>query len=245
MSDGSHSHIYSSDVVSGKYYYHDTIRSLMKILTIFKFNVLNINVDHHNEWYDGWLSASQEMRAQSGSSSGGSFSSTSKASYNNTPRSLNTRSQFFFPVNREVKSEIEKNRPRSEILSENSSDSQRENLRASSMPPFTSLSVDLPCLFVWKLWLMYGTHVHVVLWLSVKHLDFGVVIGRIDIILYTHTHLTTSDQQIHIREIPIWRGEEYKRRSRRTLRRNESLCTSNSVKPSPIYPSRTTCNRNS
>ena len=126
------------------------------------------------------------MRAQSGSSSGGSFSSTSKASYNNTPRSLNTRSQFFFPVNREVKSEIEKNRPRSEILSENSSDSQRENLRASSMPPFTYLSVDLSCLFVWKLWLMYGTHVHVVLWLSVKHLELGVVIGRIDIILYTH-----------------------------------------------------------
>ncbi|XP_063674207.1 uncharacterized protein LOC134811349 isoform X2 [Bolinopsis microptera] len=97
MSDGSHSHIYSSDV---------------------------------------------EMRAQSGSSSGGSFSSTSKASYNNTPRSLNTRSQFFFPVTREVKSEIEKERPRSEILREDSSDSQRENLRASSMPPFTSLSIN-------------------------------------------------------------------------------------------------------
>ncbi|XP_063674209.1 uncharacterized protein LOC134811349 isoform X4 [Bolinopsis microptera] len=61
MSDGSHSHIYSSDV---------------------------------------------EMRAQSGSSSGGSFSSTSKASYNNTPRSLNTRSQFFFPVTREINRSI-------------------------------------------------------------------------------------------------------------------------------------------
>ncbi|KAL5257051.1 hypothetical protein ACHWQZ_G012093 [Mnemiopsis leidyi] len=90
MSEGSHSHLYSSDV---------------------------------------------EMRPQSGSSSGGSFSSTSnsKATFNNTPTNR-IRSQLFFPVTREVIANP-KTRPRSEIIkTKQFPDFQIDAIRASSMP---------------------------------------------------------------------------------------------------------------
>ena len=100
----------------------------------------------------------QEMRAQSGSSSGGSFSSTSKISFNNTPKSR--RSQFFFPVSREVNSD-QKTRPRSEFLMKESTDSQIDPLRASSMP---SCLVDLNQFFCVKKILIYGQRMWCMQW---------------------------------------------------------------------------------